>query len=59
MLDNRESNWEKSRNQDEKGPKKVEELWQEEQKKYDEEQKKREAAEFDDPYSNRDYYGKS
>lgn len=43
LLDNRESNWEKSRGQDEKGPKKVDELRQEEMKKHEEESRKREA----------------
>lgn len=56
MLDNRESNWEKSRNQDEKGPKKVHELREEEYKKHDEEQKKRDA-EYDDQYPRERDYG--
>ena len=43
LLDNRASNWEKSRNQDDKGPKKVDELRQEEMKKHEEENRKREA----------------
>ena len=43
MLENRMNNWEKSRNQDEKGPKKVDELRQEELKKHEEEQRKRDA----------------